>query len=545
MTRVLAARTVSGMEQAQEVGVEAALLGARIQMDVVQVQQWLTDISATRALDGLNDGMEVAAEFADDFYLAIAELEAIRPDLAAELDDLTAVFDEYHATGQVMAQAYIDGGPAQGNLMMPTFDDAAAAMGESVDALVADLLVEAEVELASAIDSAELVSIVAPAGTALIILMAGLLGLGFVRLITRPLRRLADTAGELATGELDLDFSGYGRDEVGDVARSTAAAVESIRNVAEALESISLGDPNVEVLVRSDRDMLGLSAERLVESTKERLALEDEKARSSEAMAHLLDDVAEAASHLSLRADSLTEYSAGAVEATTNAAASMSSAVAEAGTSAQAISTSAGDAAQLASQAKDRATASIDEIDSLVEASIDVGQVIDVITGIADQTNLLALNATIEATRAGEAGRGFGVVANEVKSLSQETAIATERIAAMISGIQDRCAAVRDSTGQFVEDIGTLNQGASDIAVAIEDQRETTIRLTQLISESGEQTKASADGTTAAAESLAELAESLRDLVSEQNAEIDQVEEATAADESVYEDELEGSYAGV
>ena len=517
LTKYLADRSVSDMQEAKEYGVNGALLGNRIQFDVVQVQQWLTDISATRAQDGLNDGMEVAAEFAADFYLATDELEALRPNLAPELADLRAVFAEYHATGELMAQAYIDGGPAEGNLMMPEFDAAASAMNDSVDGLIEGLLSESDASLDSAVTSARVVGNASLIATGVATVLAIVIGLGFVRLLTQPLRRLSHNAERLAQGELELDFSGFGSDEVGQVAASMETAVDSIHRVTRALEAISLGNPDVDVVVRSDRDTLGLSAERLVEVTRDRLALEAEKEAASQAMGRVLSDVAHTADHLLARAEHLIDSSQTALQSTTEAAASMSSTVADAGVSATAISTSAGEAASLASQAKDRATASIDEIDNLVEASVDVGQVIDVITSIADQTNLLALNATIEATRAGEAGRGFGVVANEVKSLSQETATATERIADMISGIQERCMAVRDSTARFVEDIGSLNQGASDIAVAIEDQRETTVRLTELIGEAGEQSRISSDSTTTAANSVAELAGSLRDLVHDEH----------------------------
>jgi methyl-accepting chemotaxis protein len=341
-----------------------------------------------------------------------------------------------------------------------------------------------------------------------------LLGFWFIRLISRPLHRLANSARDLASGELQLDFSGYDRDEIREVAHSMEEAVTSIRSVAEPLEAISHGDPDVEVVVRSDRDSLGLSAERLVESTRVRLELEAQNRESADAMALLLTEVAQASWSLSEGAEDLRHFSSTSLEQITATSAEMSSAVEKAATSTQAISTSAGEAAGLTEQAQQRATASVNEIDGLVEASVDVGEVIEVITEIADQTNLLSLNATIEAARAGEAGRGFGVVASEVKSLSQETAAATERIAEMIAGIQQRCVGVRDSTGQFVDDMGSLSNGAAEIAAAVEEQRETIMRLTRLIADAADQTVASSDGTSTAVQSLAELAASLRGLVS-------------------------------
>jgi methyl-accepting chemotaxis protein len=85
------------------------------------------------------------------------------------------------------------------------------------------------------------------------------------------------------------------------------------------------------------------------------------------------------------------------------------------------------------------------KIQSLVDASLDIGKMVGTIQAIAKQTNLLALNASIEAARAGEAGRGFNIVASEVKHLAQQTAQATDDIRRQITSIQSEVAAIRDA----------------------------------------------------------------------------------------------------
>lgn len=112
-----------------------------LKADVIQVQQWLTDISATRGLDGLNDGFEVAAEYAVKFADNIAEAKDLakktgNPKILATVNKMEQEFTPYYEYGQVMAKAYVDGGPAEGNKLMETFDGKAAAVNESADHLV-------------------------------------------------------------------------------------------------------------------------------------------------------------------------------------------------------------------------------------------------------------------------------------------------------------------------------------------------------------------------------------------------------------------------
>ena len=112
-----------------------------LKLDVVQVQQWISDIAATRGLDGLNDGFDEAKANADQFYIDLAKARELSTALGlsevlTSLDEVEKAFPPYYETGVKMGHVYVDEGPSGGNVMMASFDAVAATMGESLDALI-------------------------------------------------------------------------------------------------------------------------------------------------------------------------------------------------------------------------------------------------------------------------------------------------------------------------------------------------------------------------------------------------------------------------
>jgi methyl-accepting chemotaxis protein len=167
------------------------------------------------------------------------------------------------------------------------------------------------------------------------------------------------------------------------------------------------------------------------------------------------------------------------------------------------IAQNASDAAKVASQAVQAAHSTNQAVSRLGESSVEIGNVLKLITSIAGQTNLLALNATIEAARAGEAGKGFAVVANEVKELAQETARATEDISGRVDAIQTDTASAVAAIGEIGQIIAQINDYQLTIASAVEEQTATTNEMSRNVADA-------AAGSAEIASNVADIAQANR-----------------------------------
>ena len=258
-------------------------------------------------------------------------------------------------------------------------------------------------------------------------------------------------------------------------------------------------------------------------------------AENSSAMATASKNLSAVSSQMSSNAEE-TSAQSGVVSAASEEVSKNTQTVAtgidEMSASIREISKNACDAARVATQAVKVAQTTNATIAKLGESSLEIGNVIKVITSIAQQTNLLALNATIEAARAGEAGKGFAVVANEVKELAKETAKATEEISTKIEAIQADTKGAIEAIDQISIVINQINEISTTIASAVEEQTATATEISRNVAEASrgtheiainitsvavaaKETNEGADNSQRAAEELARMAAELQQMVSE------------------------------
>jgi methyl-accepting chemotaxis protein len=413
-----------------------AVAAKDMQRDVVQVQQFLSDVSATRGLDGLDDGFKEAAAHRDNFLRAI---ETFRTHLKAQgnsqglsrLDEVSVRFERYYQTGVTMAHAYVDGGPASGNKLMPDFDKASLALQDSLDAFVRSE--EARVGDAIALvegNTRQLLWGSLAVGLLMTVLVCGSNHVVF-RSVVRPIQVASDVAVRIARGDLSHRFYPKGSDEIGVMLRAMAEMQASLRvliwRVRQGVDEV---DGTSAAISRANADLSG--------RTEEQAAAIEQTSASM----HQLDDVVRDNVQRAEEARKTAERASG-------------------------VASSGG---QVVGQV-------VQTMTDIRQASRQVGEIIGVIDAIAFQTNLLALNAAVEAARAGEGGRGFAVVASEVRQLAGRSAQAAQEIKTLLAQSQNKVdlgAQLVNQAGDtmisVVNAIHEVSRAVIDISQATHDQ---------------------------------------------------------------------------
>lgn len=328
--------------------------------------------------------------------------------------------------------------------------------------------------------------------------------------IVRPLRVIAKAMNQLAEGDASTELAMRERsDEIGKLAQSflifrdkTAEltgvhADEAQRQAQATAERKSIFDKlalDFETDVGGAVGDLGATSETLSGTAG---ALLDDAKTTTSAVAMVTTRIEETRSDMRTVAASAEELMASTQEITSQLTTSEAR-------------------LQGAVSATDRTRA---EMDGLKEAVNRIGEVVHLISDIAEQTNLLALNATIEAARAGEAGKGFAVVASEVKALATQTSRATDDVRSQISTIQSLTGSAVELITEAVESIASMQEMAATVNTSVQEQSmatreivETVIRVsedTEGVNRDLSQVHEGADRTNNAANNVDNLAEKL------------------------------------
>jgi methyl-accepting chemotaxis protein len=405
---------------------------------------------------------EVAAGSDAKLKALIAALKVTITADAAALDDVMKVAADLRAKQAELtkASAAID---AQVNRINQQLEAVRAEQGGKTASAVADTRQ----------------TVIAAAAFALVlgIVLAWLIGAS----VSGPIRSMTDRMQSLAAGELDQAIpGGESRDEIGRMARAVevfrdnALAVQRMEQEAAAQREAAEADRArmmFELAGRFERGMQGVIAG---------------VGGRAEDMGRSAGDLAKVAE----RGRGLAEAVANRAEQASVNVQTVASATQELAASIREISTQVQRSVSVSNRATHETQRTSGLVNGLSSAAEKIGNIIQLIQAIASQTNLLALNATIEAARAGDAGKGFAIVASEVKNLASQTAQATEQIASQIATIQNATGETVTAISQFDATVREMAEIANAIASAVEQQGAATGEIARNVEEAASGTAA-------------------------------------------------------
>ncbi len=442
--------------------------------------------------------------------------------LASDYKALETPHDRLHNSSREVVNLYRSG---QEDEALQLFRETTLVSVDRVVNLMSNMI-EAEknviVELEKQMERLDTMAVQIQIWSAVIsVLMALVIAIILTKVIVTPIADMSKIAQKIADGDLTKKIDLERNDEIGVMAKAFNSMINKLKNMVKDINDESEKVVEASTHLKVSADETGKTAEEIAQSMLQVAEGNDDTSQQ----VTLLDDISR-----ELRSDSSELLSK--IDQTVSIARKSESTAREGQV---AVNT----AIEQLDTVHDTVTFATDAINKLGKRSAQIGEMVQLIDGIASQTNLLALNAAIEAARAGEHGSGFAVVAEEVRQLAEESSEAAGKITSLIEDIESETTATVNSMNVNAEEVGKqvkiINKAGSSLQEIVEMSGDTRGEIEQIkdfiskIKEQSMQMNNSVDSIAAVVEENAASSEEVSAFAQEQSASVEEI--SASADE--------------